>query len=153
MCMIWRDLGYIAVFAVVVLACLCAAFIAESPYIIVAVVPLGMYAAGYIMARKIALQELPKDNSTAYLVVFGYKTGGSMRSQATWEFANQYIGQWYMRCSIIIWILAELVLLLVGNRSAVAEVLMIVQVLFMVIPIFITESAINKNFDRQGNRK
>ena len=99
----------------------------KNTYMLVAFVPVIMFISGYIASEKIAWQEMPKDNSWQYVISPGYATGASMRSQETWRFANQHY-------------------------AYTADLIVLGQIIFVLMPFFLTERAINKNFDRHGNR-
>ena len=99
----------------------------KNTFMLLAFVPVIMFISGYIVSEKIAWQEMPKDNSWQYAISAGYATGASMRSQETWRFANQHY-------------------------AYTADLIVLGQIIFVLMPFFLTERAINKNFDRHGNR-
>ena len=120
---------------------------------IVMIVPLLLFINGLNMAKRVALKPMPKDNSVQLFINQGYKTGGSMRSQAAWEFANKYCGNLYIRFGVIALVLGELLLLILPDNRLVLELIVGGQTIFAVLPLGLTEKAIEQNFDRQGNRK
>jgi hypothetical protein len=105
------------------------------------------------MVKRVALKPMPKDNSVQLFINQGYKTGGSMRSQAAWEFANKHCGNLYIRFGVIALVLGELLLLILPDNRLVPELIVGGQTIFAVLPLGLTEKAIEQNFDRQGNRK
>ena len=117
---------------------------------IVLIVPLLLFLNGLNMVKRIAVKPMPRDNSMQLFINQGYKTGGSMRSQATWEYANKHCGNLYMRFAVITLLLGALAVLILQDK---AEGVMLVQIVFTVLPLGLTEKAIEQNFDRQGNRK
>ena len=121
--------------------------------IIVAIVPLLLSLTGLNMVKRVALKPMPKDNSIQLFINQGYITGGSMRSQATWEFANKHCGNLYMRFGVITLVLGELLLLILPDNRLVPELIMGGQIIFAVLPFGLTEKAVEQNFDRQGNKK
>ena len=120
---------------------------------IVAIAPLLLFFTGLNMAKRVALKPMPKDNSIPLFTNQGYKTGGSMRSQAAWEFANKHCGNLYMRFGVVTFVVGELLLLLLTDNRLVPEFIMGGQIIFALLPLGLTEKAIEQNFDRQGNRK
>ncbi len=121
-----------------------------SPFALLTFIPMMMIVIGGILVDKIAKSDMPKDNSLQYFINLGYKTGGSMRSQATWEFANTYFGKLYLRLSGVAGLLGIWLLLIWRDTP---EYCLFPQLIFVVLPIFLTEREIDKQFDRAGNRK
>ena len=121
-----------------------------SPFALLTFIPMMMLVIGTILIDKIAKSDMPKDNSLQYFINLGYKTGGSMRSQAAWEFANTYFGKLYVRFSGVAGLIGMLLLLIWRDTPSYC---LFVQLIFIVLPIFLTESEIDKQFDRVGNRK
>ena len=138
--------------------CIAAVFLAfifiieilDVAYAVILLVPTVMFVFGNILVYKVSKTEMPSDNSMQYFANPGYKTGGSMRSQATWEFANTYFGKLYIRLSFLA--LGFGVLLSFVWQGSL-EFCMLPQIILLVLPIFITENVIDKHFDRVGNRK
>lgn len=128
----------------------------QSVFMLITIVPIIMFAIGIVTARYTALQEMPKDNSIQYFIHLGYKTGGSMRSQEAWEFANKVCGTLMIRCSIVALfggILGILLLSFLQGSIEYAEHIMLGQLILVMVPFFMTEKEIEKTFDRQGKRK
>lgn len=119
---------------------------------IVMIVPVLLFVSGYYMVKRVAVKEMPQDNTLSYFISQGYKTGGSMRSQATWEFANKHCGNLYMRFGVISFALGLLLLLILPDHRLVPELIVGGQSVFAVLPFGLTEKSIEQNFDRQGNR-
>ena len=120
---------------------------------IVSIVPLLLFLTGLNMVKRVALKPMPKDNSVQYFINLGYKTGGSMCSQAAWEFANKHCGNLYIRFGVSTLVLGALLLLIMPDNRLVPELIMGGQLIFALMPLGLTEKAIEQNFDRQGNRK
>ena len=121
-----------------------------SPFALLTFIPMMMLVIGKILIDKIAKSDMPKDNSLQYFISLGYKTGGSMRSQATWEFANTHFGKLYVWFSLVAALLGIWLLLLWPDKPYNS---LPIQLIFVVLPIFMTEREIDKQFDRAGNRK
>ena len=120
---------------------------------IVMIVPLILLLNGINMTKRVAVKPMPKDNSVQLFINQGYKTGGSMRSQAAREFANKHCGNLYICFGVIALVLGELLLLILPDNRLVPELIVGGQTIFAVLPLGLTEKAIEQNFDRQGNRK
>ena len=90
--------------------------------------------------------------------VFGYRTDMSMKNRKTWEFAHKYMGKlWFRFGFLLIPITVIPMLFVLGNsENVVATVGLIVgfvNTVTLIVPIFFTEKALNKAFDKDGNRK
>ena len=90
--------------------------------------------------------------------IFGYRTDMSMKNRDTWEFAHKYIGKlWFRLGLLLIPITVIPMLFVIGNsENVVATVGLIVgfvNTVTLIVPIFFTEKALNKAFDKDGNRK
>ena len=91
-------------------------------------------------------------------IVFGYRTVRSMKNEDTWAFAHKHIGRTWLMMGIPMLVLSAVILVLVKGAgdtaiSAVCTVLNIVQIVLLVAAIFPTERALEKTFDKNGNRK
>ena len=90
--------------------------------------------------------------------VFGYRTEMSMKNKDTWEFAHNYIGKLWYRIGLILLPLSVIPMLFVlgkdkdtiGNLGAAITML---QLVFLIVPIFPTEHALKKTFDKKGKRR
>lgn len=96
----------------------------------------------------------PKEINGSY----GYRTSMSMKSRETWDFAHRYFGRlWFILGLILLPLSAAAMLFLLGESvKAIGNsslIIMGVQLLFLIIPIFPTERALKKNFDRFGFRR
>ena len=96
----------------------------------------------------------PKEINGSY----GYRTSMSMKSRETWDFAHRYFGRlWFILGLILLPLSAAAMLFLLGESvKAIGNsslIIMGVQLFFLIIPIFPTEPALKKNFDRFGFRR
>lgn len=89
--------------------------------------------------------------------LYGYRTYRSMKNPDTWQFAHQYFGKIWYRWGL--WLLpASLIPLLffIGKGEdaiGVAGVIILgAQMIPLIIPIILTEIALRKHFDKDGNR-
>ena len=90
--------------------------------------------------------------------VFGYRTEMSMKNRDTWEFAHRYCGRLWFRLGLVLLPVSAVPMLFclgrnddtIGTVGAIAE---LIQMVILFIPVFSTESALKRAFDRQGNRR
>ena len=90
--------------------------------------------------------------------IFGYRTFMSTINKETWKFAHNYCGRiWFYMGSILLIISAIGMLFLMKKNKDIIKnfniVLTIMQMIFLLSPIVLTELALKKNFDTKGNRK
>ena len=90
--------------------------------------------------------------------IFGYRTELSMKNRDTWAFAHKYIGKlWFRLGLLLIPITVIPMLFVIGNTqnvvAAVGLIVSFVNTVTLIIPIFFTEKALNKAFDKEGNGK
>lgn len=93
----------------------------------------------------------PKDINGSY----GYRTSMSMKSRETWDFSHRYFGKlWFILGLILLPLSAAAMLFLlgksVGTIGNASIVIMAVQLVFVIFPIFPTEAALKRNFDSNG---
>ena len=90
--------------------------------------------------------------------VFGYRTDMSMKNRETWEFAHKYMGKlWFRFGFLLIPITVIPMLFVIGKTenvvSAVGLAVSFLNTVVLIIPVFFTEKALNKTFDKDGKRK
>jgi len=90
--------------------------------------------------------------------IFGYRTDMSMKNRDTWEFAHKYIGKlWFRLGLLLIPITVIPMLFVIGNSenvvATVGLIVSFVNTVTLIVPIFFTEKALNKAFDKDGKRK
>ena len=90
--------------------------------------------------------------------IFGYRTSMSMKNKETWIFAHNYCGRLWRIFGAIIFIFSVVAMFFllgkeIGAIGVFGGIICGIQVIFMIIPIFFTENALNKNFDTEGNRR
>lgn len=130
--------------AVGIVAVLCGLILnLHNIYYLVFITPAIMFLSGCIMYE---VRTFPN-------CVFGYKTGMSMRNQDTWDFANRYSGMLWMKWSVPLLIVSELIMFLLKPSPAIAEGMILIQLIPVLAVIPFTEKALDKTFDRQGNRR
>lgn len=90
--------------------------------------------------------------------IFGYRTDMSMKNRETWEFAHKYIGKlWFRLGLLLIPITVIPMLFVIGNSenvvATVGLIVSFVNTVTLIVPIFFTEKALNRTFDKDGKRK
>lgn len=113
------------------------------------VIPIIMTVTGIIFTKRIP----KKDNGFA-----GYKTAMSMKSDDTWEFANQNIGKVFRIAGPVMLILSLAATLFAFGKDVHTVGLFIlvigtIQTAVLVGSIVLNEIALRKNFDENGRRK
>ena len=112
-------------------------------------IPTVMVVFGLIFKRK-----APKDIN----VVFGYRTERSMKNEDTWQFAHRHIGRTWLFVGIPMLILSLVAMVLCVETgeivvTAVGAGLSMAQLVVLIVSIFPTERALDKTFDKNGNRR
>lgn len=118
-------------------------------FVISLLIPLSMIGIGYLFVKK-----PPKDIN--YFV--GYRTSMSMINRDTWDFAHHYFGKLWFKWGIIILPLTLIAMgFLIGKDmdtiSTISVIICFIQMLPMIGPIFPTERALRRTFDKNGARK
>ena len=90
--------------------------------------------------------------------IFGYRTDMSMKNRDTWEFAHKYIGRlWFRLGFLLIPITVIPLLFVIGNSEnvvgTVGLIVSFINTVVLIVPIFFTEKALNRVFNKDGNRK
>ena len=89
---------------------------------------------------------------------FGYRTAMSMQNKDTWEFAHHYFGKlWRVIGGIMLVVSIIAMVFMLGKEEATVGVysgiISAFQIIVLIGPIFPTEIALKKNFDKNGNRR
>lgn len=88
--------------------------------------------------------------------LYGYRTGRSMKNQATWDFAHRHLAELWFRFGLALaaaslgyWVIIR------GSNAQSMEhligVTVLTQVALMLVPVVMTEVALSRRFDRDGN--
>lgn len=88
---------------------------------------------------------------------FGYRTKLSMQNSETWEFAHRYFGRLWLLFGIPLLFFSMLGMLILLGKStefigALGIALAFFGFLVMLVPVFLTEKALRRNFDDEGNK-
>ena len=113
-----------------------------------------LFPAIMIVFGRLFSRSAPKEINYA----FGYRTSRSMKNMDTWKFAHEFLGKlWFILGCIMIPVNLIPLLLVIGSSEnvigTVGSVLCFVDLGAIIISIFPTESALKKNFDKDGNKK
>ena len=90
--------------------------------------------------------------------IFGYRTNMSMKNKDTWDFAHNYFGKrWFRLGWLLIPISVIPMLFVIGKGEdiigTVGMVVMVIDLILLIAPIFPTERALKKIFDKDGNKR
>ena len=103
---------------------------------------------------QIFYEEIPKEIN----YIFGYCTNMSMKNKDTWDFAHKYFGKrWFRLGWLLIPISVIPMLFVIGKGEdiigTVGMVVMVIDLILLIAPIFPTERALKKIFDQDGNKR
>ncbi len=116
--------------------------------VVLLITPLTMIGFG-----KCFIKSAPKEINMG----FGYRTSMSMKNKETWQFAHNYCGKlWYNAGKILLLSVLTMVFVIGKDIDTIGNlglIIMVVQMFFLICPIFPTERALKKNFDKNGNRR
>lgn len=89
--------------------------------------------------------------------IYGYRTKMAMKNEDTWLFAQRHFAKIWWVLGWILLVPTVLVMLLLLGRdvdtvSVWSGVICTVQCIVMLLPIGLTERALHRHFDRDGNR-
>jgi len=99
----------------------------------------------------IFLKKPPKNINSLY----GYRTRMSSVNQETWDFAHEYSGRVWLRTGVYVLVGSMVLMLLLKNSKDFERYMLTmfyVQMGFMLMVIPLTEKALRKSFDKEGNR-
>ncbi len=106
-----------------------------------------------VMGRYFMKKSPKKINS-----IFSYRTNMSMKNKDTWDFAHKYFGKrWFRLGWLLIPISVIPMLFVIGKGEdiigTVGMVVMVIDLILLIAPIFPTERALKKIFDKDGNKR
>ena len=107
-----------------------------------------------ILFGRAFLKKAPKEIN----YIFGYRTNMSMKNKDTWDFAHKYFGKrWFRLGWLLIPISVIPMLFVIGKGEdiigTVGMVVMVIDLILLIAPIFPTERALKKIFDKDGNKR
>ena len=102
-------------------------------------------------------KEFIKNPPTEINPGYGYRTTRSMKSQAAWDFAQRHMGEVWHKTGRVLLIPSVVPLLFVlgrdvGTVGTMGMIVCGVQLVVMLGSIPVTERALKKNFDKDGNK-
>lgn len=88
--------------------------------------------------------------------VYGYRTTRSMRSQQSWDFAQREFGRLWLALSPAAFLIGIVPMLFCLGQSEtvvsiVSTVVICIQAIPLLVPIFLIEKKLKQQFDEQGN--
>ena len=98
------------------------------------------------------MNEPPKKDGSG----FSYRSDRSVRNSSTWDFAHRYLGRlWFCAGVATAAATAIVVFVMLGQGtqefSYVMGVMVLIHLIPLCVPLFLTERALKKNFDANGN--
>ena len=113
-----------------------------------------LFPAIMILFGKVFMRSAPKKIN----YIYGYRTDMSMKNRDTWEFAHKHIGKLWFRLGFLLIPFSVLPMLFVIGKAenivgTVGLIVSFVNTVTLIVPVFSTEKALNKTFDKEGNRK
>ncbi len=87
--------------------------------------------------------------------VYGYRTTMSMKNRDTWTFAHQTIGRLAQKSGVPVMVASLLLLYalrFVPGYAATSMAVLFLQIAWIFVLLFLTERALRKRFDKDGNR-
>ena len=90
--------------------------------------------------------------------IFGYRTDMSMKNRDTWEFSHKYFGKLWFRFGLLLIPITVIPMLFVIRKTenivgTVGLIVGFINAIVLIVPIFFTEKALNRTFDKDGKRK
>ena len=107
-----------------------------------------------IVMGRYFMKESPKEIN----YIFGYRTNMSMKNKDTWDFAHNYFGKLWFRLGWLLIPISVIPMLFVIGKvediiGTVGMVVMVIDLILLIAPIFPTERALKKTFDKDGNKR
>ena len=85
--------------------------------------------------------------------VYGYRTPASMRTQETWDFANEYSTDWMIKLMWVLVVFIQLPSYFLFESSISIMLSVGAMLIFLFVPILMTEQRLKQMFDEDGNWK
>ncbi len=79
----------------------------------------------------------------------------SRKNQETWDFAHEYAGKVWMKSGFFVLVVSIILIVLLRNTKEYDHYMLnlfYVQMALMMVVIPMTEKALRKHFDKEGNR-
>ncbi len=108
--------------------------------------PLVMVGFGALFYKK-----PPKTINSLY----GYRTSRSMKNEQTWAFAHRYIGKLWLWLGAVLGLCTLALFFVFPTEEQAAGIFLLcwlgVELIVLIAPIFPTERALKRHFDKDGN--
>ena len=85
--------------------------------------------------------------------IYGYRSKKSMVNIDSWNFAHKEMTKYWRNFGLIGFIFSTIVLCITEAGEDIVEYILIGQLILMLIPLLLTEIALRRNFDKDGNKK
>lgn len=113
------------------------------------IIPISMLCFGSMFVKT-----APKEINS----FFGYRTNRSMKNRETWEFAHKYCGRIWRTFGRLMIPLSVLFMIPVFGKSdnsvgILSTVILVFDVAFLMVSVAMTESALKRTFDENGNMR
>lgn len=100
------------------------------------------------------IMKKPPKNKNSF---FAYRTDRATKNDETWGFAHRYIGRLWFRLGIATAVITVIVMIWAYTQgeqtmNLTAGIVCVAHLIPLILPIFPTERALKKCFDRYGNR-
>lgn len=119
---------------------------------IIAIIVMTIFMSLLMFGFGRSFMKMPPDKIN---YIYGYRSKMSMKNQNTWNFAHKYAGKVWVYSSALNVIISAIVVLIFRNTSlfkAFATILLaVIQPITLLLVISLTEKALKKNFDKNGN--
>lgn len=106
---------------------------------IVFLIPIIMIFAGFLMFRC----PIPRN------FIIGYRTSRSMKSEATWKFANQLTGKLWIVIGSVLLFVSTIIFVCFSffpNIETLSTIIIGIQLFMMIVPIFFIETKLKHKF-------
>lgn len=83
--------------------------------------------------------------------IYGYRTTRSMKSQDTWDSANEFSSKWMMRFGVLVMLVSGALYVLLPEHNALISVVAMTLLVVLILPI--TEEHLKRHYTKSGAPK
>lgn len=119
---------------------------------IISLITTVLFSLTMIIFGLIFVKKAPKKINYLY----GYRTPMSMKNKATWVFAHKYAGKVWIISGIINLVVSVIITIIlkdIKRFNIFMLMLIFMQIIILLLVIPLTEVALRKKFDKDGNKK
>lgn len=109
---------------------------------------LALGYCAFILLLFIVIRKFPPKKINSF---YGYRTHRSMKNQETWDAANNYSLKTIVRLSLYCFVMPLFLYFIYPEINFIATIL--INTLFLILSIILTESHLKQHFDENGNPK